>query len=151
MSKKKQQNEDKSERIKRVKFTKDLICNLKPEEVAAYADDLAQLIDRGASTEAEFDGVKKAWKGKIDDIKREVMATSTKVREHKELRLVKCVRELDFGAGEVREVRTDTGEILGTRPISDTERQKELDFDGDVTDEFDDEAADSKDKDDAAE
>lgn len=138
------QQSDKPERIKRVKFTKDLICALKPEEVAAYADDLAQLIDREVSTEAEFDGVKKTWKNKIEEIKREIMATSTKVREHKELRLTTCVREIDFGEGEVREIRSDTGEVINTRPISDPEKQKELDFDGDVSDEFDDEATDGE-------
>lgn len=138
MPKKKQQSEQSgsADRVKRIECTKDLVCQLTREEVAAYAEDLAQQIDREAKTTSEFDSVKKTWKNKLDDIKREILSTSTKVREHKEMRLVKCEKVLDFDAGEVREVRLDTGEIIGSRPMSATERQKELDFDGNLDDEF---------------
>jgi hypothetical protein len=136
-NKQSEQTKTSPERVKKLKMTKDLICNLTREEVANYADSLAQLIDRESSTNSEFASIKKAWNGKIEDIKRDIQSTSTKVREHKELRLVKCEKVLDFDAGEVREVRLDTGEIIGTRPMSSTERQKELDFDGNLEDEFD--------------
>jgi len=135
---KKQKSEgQESDRVKRVKFTRDLVCSLSRDEVAKYAEDLAQLIDREATTTSEFDSIKKTWKGKLDDIKREILATSTKVREHKEIRLVKCQKELDFDAGEVRSVRLDSMETIATRPMSAAERQKELDFDGNLEDEFD--------------
>lgn len=134
----KQQSESTgSDRVKTVKLTRDLVCSLTREEVAKYAEDLAQLIDREATTTSDFDSVKKTWKGKLEDIKREILSTSTKVREHKEIRLVKCQKELDFESGEVRLVRMDTGEIIETRPMSAVERQKELDFDGSLEDEFD--------------
>ena len=140
MAKKKQATgtDENPERVRKHGFTRDLVCALTRDEVAAHAEELAQLIDRETSTEAEFDSVKKTWKNKIEDIKREILSTSTKVREHKEMRLVRCQKVLDFEAKEVREVRLDTGETFNTRPMSAAELQKELDFDGDLEDEFND-------------
>ena len=105
------------------------------DEVADHAQNLAQLIARQGETEAEFDGVKKTWKGRLEDIEREINSESIKVREKRELRLVSCTRTIDFDAGLVTEYRNDTGETLTERPISDAEKQKQLDFGGNDVDE----------------
>jgi hypothetical protein len=119
---------EESGRAKAQAFTKNLVCVLTREEREQYSIDMANKLGERDHLEAEFDGVKKAWKGKLEDVDLAVSALSSKVRENRELRVVRCKRLFDYETKTVTEIRSDTGEIMEERPMSDTELQQELDF-----------------------
>jgi hypothetical protein len=141
-----------SGRAKTQGFTQNLVCVLTREEREQYSIDMANKLGERDHLEAEFDGVKKAWKGKLEDVDLAVSALSSKVRENRELRVVRCKRLLDYETKTVTEIRQDTGEVMDSRPMSDAELQQELDFgSNDPDSEFDtEENEEDEEKDDEA-
>jgi hypothetical protein len=129
-------------RVKDQRFTRNLVCILTREERENYSTDLANKIGEQGHLEAEFDNVKKSWKQKLETVELDIGSLSSKVRENRELRTVKCRRLFDYDTGMVSETRTDTGEVFEERPMTDAERQEELDFgSNDPDDEFAEEGA----------
>ena len=101
-------------------------CVLTDKELQVKGAELADAIDEGGRLEAEFSEVKQQFKGKIDGAVGRASGLSSTIRAKTEYRTVKCERTYDFKAGTITERRTDTGEIIGERLMSDMDRQQNL-------------------------
>lgn len=103
---------------------RELRCVLTDEEVAHRADECAQKI-------AEIDAVESAKKSAMSEYKHELEALhgdvrtlSREVRERATTRTVEC--EVWIRPDGVETVRTDTGEVIGRRPLDPSEKQGSL-------------------------
>lgn len=132
---------EKKDEVKVDTFSRDLICALSREEVEERAAKAAELIEKRDLKQSDFDSQRKYWKNQIEEIEVEIRSVSSEVRSRKTSRQVVCERIYDYANAKVRELRTDTGEVLSERAMTDAERQKELDFgDNDVDEAFGDAA-----------
>lgn len=109
-----------------IQFDSTLKCVLTDAELQTKGAQLADAIDEGARIEEEFAEVKNGFKGRIDGAKGRAAALASTVRAQAEYRSVKCQRIYMFDEGVVSEIRTDTGEIIGERMMTDSDRQQYL-------------------------
>lgn len=109
-----------------VTFESTLKCVLTDTELQAKGSQLADAIDEGERIEKEFAEVKTGFKGRIDGAKGRAAALASTVRAKAEYRPVKCERVFMFAAGLVIERRTDTLEEIGSREMTDNDRQLHL-------------------------
>lgn len=140
--KKQTEKDDKKELppVKIERFTQNLAVALRPAEIAERADRAAHLLADRDHLEAEFDEERKHQKAQIQKLETEMRRLSSEVREKVTYRDVDCERRFIYADKLVRDVRSDTGETLHERPMSEQESQRQFDFDkksGDVDDEFD--------------
>jgi hypothetical protein len=112
--------------IREVPFTRDLACALSPSEVAERADQCARLVEQIDQKKAEFKQVSAHWKNEIAQVDVDLRVLSTQVRDRSALRPVECVRRMRLDSATVEDVRLDTGEVIARRPMTDTEKQREL-------------------------
>lgn len=110
-----------------------LRCPLTPEEVAARAGELAdkvglldQLYQDNAAAEEAAKYAKKARAAAEAAAERECASLSHDVRTRSETRPVECEEIIDWSKRIVEISRIDTGEVVGTRSITDADRQKTL-------------------------
>lgn len=137
----KNETPEKKDEVRVATFSRDLICDLTREEVEERASKAAELVQKRDLKQADFDSQRKYWKNQIEEIEVEIRSVSSEVRSKKTSRQIVCERICDYTSGRVREVRTDTGEALSDRAMTDAERQRELDFgDNDVDEAFGDSA-----------
>jgi hypothetical protein len=115
--------------IKIEPFTQSLACALKREEIEEKAQRAAHLISDRDSREAVFKEERNAQKNQLEKLDTEIRSLSAEVREKVTFRDVSCERRYVYAQATVQDVRLDTGEILSERPMSDSEKQRELDFD----------------------
>lgn len=95
-----------------------------------------ELLDRGEAlalqeklwreADNERKDVADAYKGKLTKIEGEQARLAAIVRDRQEPRPVVVKQHMDFAAGAVLAIRTDTGEVVRTRAMTDAERQMEL-------------------------
>lgn len=127
--------------VKIERFSQNLAVALKPAEIAERADRAAHLLADRDHLESEFDEQRKHQKAQIQKIETEMRRLSSEVREKVTYRDVECERRFVYADKMVRDVRTDNGETLMERPMSEQESQRQFDFEGkksgDVDDEFD--------------
>lgn len=136
--------------IKIERFQQNLAVALKPTEVAERADRAAHLLADRDHLEAEFDEQRKHQKARIQSIETEMRRLSSEVREKVTYRDVDCERRFIYAEKLVRDVRTDNGETLMERPMSEQESQRQFDFEGKKSGDVDDEFGDENEGDDAA-
>jgi len=109
-----------------VKETNWLGCKLTNEEVTARAKEVANLIGDRDRKEAE----RKAEDGKAKaEIKRhdaEICDLACQVRERTEWRNVDCEWERNETLQAAELIRSDTGEIIFSRPFNESEKQIRL-------------------------
>lgn len=126
------------------RFSQQLTCALKREEIEERAQRAAHLLSDRDSKEAAFDEEKKTMKNELNKLDLQVRELSKEVREKVTMRDVNCERRFVYSEKVVRDVRLDTGETVFERPMTDTELQTAFDFDkkgdgsggSDVDDEF---------------
>jgi len=70
--------------------------------------------------------VKKQANAQIEELEAEMHRLSLEVRDGGTYREVPCERRYIYRTGNVQEVRTDTGDVLSERAMTDRERQLEL-------------------------
>lgn len=120
--------EDKFPPPKVEKFRRSLRVELKPDEIAESADRAAQMLaDRDAKDEEQKAAAKHA-KAVIESIDAEIRRLSNEVRTKATYRDVECDRIFDLRTKTLTEKRTDTGETLFERPLTEAECQRELDL-----------------------
>lgn len=122
-------------------FIRELRVQLKTDEIAERADRAAQLLAERDSKEEEQRAAAKHAKSVIESMEAELRRLSNEVRTKATYREVQCERRYDYRVGKIIEVRKDTDEVLFERPMTDAERQRELDLDtppSDLDDDFDD-------------
>ena len=136
MTKKKPDEEQ--QHVRKQQFQRQLQCALTIEEWNRRANESARLIERRDQFEAELKSAQKSGKAQLSEMDAELRRINTQIRDRAELRLVQCERVLDYDAGLVSEVRTDTGEVMGSpRKMTDEETQRGFEFgDGDLDEEF---------------
>lgn len=111
-----------------VKVTEQLSCKLNEVEWQNRARELAEANQAVASKEEVKKNVTKELTAEVSKAKAEAARLTSVVSSHHELREVTVEVIYDYDKGTVTRRRTDTGEVLGERQISDQERQAELDF-----------------------
>lgn len=115
----------KDKKLKIETVDRECYVDLTMDEVRAKGQELAQKIQDVDEATNDLKEVVKAEKSKIQVLVLESKKLAENVRQRRELRVVP-VDIVDAGEGKVSEIRTDTGEVLRTRPASDRERQLTL-------------------------
>jgi hypothetical protein len=113
--------------------TMPLPVKLTEGEVALRAQELASAEAELGEVEVQLDqfteaakGTKKNLETKISEARAKVGRFARVVRDRSEYRLVEVIEEPDYERGAMDTVRKDTGEIVSTRGLTETERQQTL-------------------------
>ena len=104
------------------KVNKYLACKLTDEELRAKSDELAQTVQDTANEETRQTDLKSQMKAKMTELQSRQTQLASHISRREEYRDVQ-VEILLIGEGKVKEVRTDTGEVLITRPSREDEIQ----------------------------
>lgn len=126
MAKKSEVATSSTEQVKVEKFTRNLRVALKEGEVVERAKRSAFLLGEIQQKESECDAAKKQANAQIEELGAEMHRLSLEVRDGAAYRDVPCTRHYVYRLGIVEERRTDTNELLGDRPMTERERQLEL-------------------------
>lgn len=125
--------------IKIEPFRQNLPVILTKEEVAERAQRSAHLIADHDFKEAQFKDEAASNKRVLARINVQIRELSNEVRDGKTYQDVACERVFNWTNGTVHDRRTDTGEVISERAMSEAEKQKALPFErpaGDIDDEF---------------
>lgn len=112
--------------VKIEKFTRNLRVTLKEGEVVERAKRSAFLLGEIQQKESERDAAKKQANAQIEELGAEMHRLSLEVRDGAAYRDVPCTRHYVYRVGIVEERRSDTNELLNDRPMTERERQLEL-------------------------
>jgi len=107
-------------------YSKDLPCVLSDDEWHARASDLAACIDDIANEEGRQANLKSQMKAALAELDARKHRLASVVRAGVEYREVTVELRAEWAAGVAVEVRTDTGESMSTRALTDSERQPSL-------------------------
>jgi hypothetical protein len=118
-----------NDRIKKV--TEYLRHEFSDAELLEMGSEQAQAHSRLGEIELEFDSVKSSFKSRTAAVEATIGTLSRNINNRFEMRLIECVLEYDKPhVGAVTYIRTDTGEVVRERPMTDKERQMDLPLDG---------------------
>lgn len=106
--------------------TKILPTQLTNEEVQKRGEELAGLFEKIEELKGAKADDMKAWKDRIETAQMNAHQLATIITTGFEDRPVTCCTTFDYQRLSVTTSRTDTGEILDTRPMTEDERQREL-------------------------
>jgi len=109
------------------RYTKPLPCDLVEADYARLGRELAGVLDELDAALAREESVKKELKAANARIEARRSEIAQKLRGGAETRDVEVVCRTTE-AGVVQEIRSDTGEVLVTRPAQDSERQMLLEL-----------------------
>jgi hypothetical protein len=107
-------------------FERELVTDLMPDEVRESAKTAADKQDEVDRLTLEKKSIGDRFKGQIEEAETEKRKMLREVRTEKRKKLTKCERRLVMQSRTVSTVRTDTGEVLDTRPARDEEMQRTL-------------------------
>lgn len=105
---------------------KELACVLTPAEFDAAATRLAVRHEDLQKLELEEKTAKADLKAKREAIEKEISGLARNLRTRSELRPVVVQTEADFARGIAIDVRMDTQTAIGTRPLTQDERQERM-------------------------
>jgi hypothetical protein len=105
---------------------RDLRCELSDDEVAERADLLAQFEAEREKTERDKGTASATFRAELKRLAEEITVRAGQVRDHAEQRSVLCIEKIDRPSNLAELVRTDTGEVIRRRSLSETETQGEL-------------------------
>lgn len=111
-------------------YIENLPVPLTPEEFAARATSLVRLRDDERKVDAEFEQHKGKHKSELTRIAEERERLEQAIREKREPRPVRVESTAHYNDGCLRDVRTDTGELLSERALLAAEMQEELNLPG---------------------
>lgn len=117
-----------------VKITEELSCELNDVEWQNRARELADAHKEVAIQEQRKKDITKELGHDVSMAKTKESKLADTVATKRELRDVTVQVKYDYELGTVEKTRTDTGEIISTREMTDNERQAELDLNATVTD-----------------
>jgi len=118
----------KGDTIKHTPETHSLPCKLNTEQIAEAAENLASALQEVETIEIEKKAVMKDYNSQIDNCKKRIHRLMTHVKNGVEYRPVEC--DLQFHIKKVLAilVRKDTGDVVEERPMSDEEKQMQIEF-----------------------
>ena len=105
-----------------------LPVKLTENELLIKGQELADLERQLSEVEDEKREVSKEFSGRIEGMKNRISETANTINSKQEIRDVEVAVSMDYKSLTVRVVRTDTGEIVSERLMSDKERQSTLKF-----------------------
>lgn len=106
--------------------THDLRVDLTPSEVTDRAERLSWAMQRADEVAIEHAATKERLKKEREEVDGAVAELSKILREKAEKRPVECDLVLDDDAKEALLVRTDTGEVVSSRSMTEDELQSEI-------------------------
>ena len=104
----------------------DLKCTLTEAELLKAAREMADAQNRAAELEAEIKNYQTQAKSRLASEESLVAAKASVIRCGYEFRQVECDVIWCYETGLVTNVRTDTGETIETRAMSESERQLKI-------------------------
>jgi hypothetical protein len=105
-------------------FTKEYVKYFFTEEERRdLATELAQKVSDQQIAEDEKKAIMSDLKSKIDSLAAQSNSLATRLNSGYEMRHIKCEVIKDFKNGRVQHMRTDTGEIVRDRKMTDEDRQ----------------------------
>jgi hypothetical protein len=107
------------------KITRALMVGLSEDEVSTCAKELARVTAAQAELEDEKKAATSGFKNRIDRCVADCRALAQKVTTRRELRDIDCEWSPADG-GKMILTRTDTGEIIDTRKMTEEEHQQAL-------------------------
>lgn len=110
--------------VQEKEIEKYLNFKLTEEDFAEKGKEAGKLAGEFGKLEAEFDGIKREWKEKLESKETELSLVLGTIRRGDEDRKVKCIEQKDFVQHVVNYIFD--GEIMHTRPMELNERQMEL-------------------------
>lgn len=111
-----------------VKISEELSCELNDVEWQNKARELAEAHKEVAHQEQRKKDVMKELGHDVSIAKSKESKLADIVSTRRELRDVTVVVKYDYDLGQVSRTRTDTGEIISTRDMTDSERQEQLEM-----------------------
>lgn len=127
-------SEKKTPEVKPAKLeTRNLYVPLTEDEVRLRSQEMATAERILAEAEADENNQAEAWKARkkalettTSDARAKLSIVGRIVREKRELRAVEIVEERNHTLKTVDTIRTDTGEIIETRGMTESEMQRSL-------------------------
>ena len=107
------------------KVTRSLMVSLTENEIRSCATELARVTASQAELEDDKKAVTSGFKNRIDRCVADCRALAQKVTTKRELRDIDCEWSPTDG-GKMILTRTDTGEIIDTRKMTEEEHQQSL-------------------------
>jgi hypothetical protein len=126
---KKKQIEESADVIHKTNEPHILPCPLGPKERAEAAQELANAISEGESLELEKKSVTASFKSRLDSVKERIHNLSRKVKDGVEMKSVDCELQLNHTKLTATLVRLDTKEFIEERPLTQEEKQMNLEDD----------------------
>lgn len=117
-----------------VKITEELSCELNDVEWQNRARELADAHKEVAIQEQRKKDITKELGHDVSMAKTKESKLADTVATKRELRDVTVQVKYDYELGTVEKTRTDTGDVISTREMTDQERQSELDLNATITD-----------------
>lgn len=106
--------------------TSSLSCKLTEAEILAYGRDLASKHAEYARIESQFTAMKTEFKGKLEEVEARLATLANRIQSGEEYRDVETLETKNWSVLTVTRTRTDTGEVLESRPMREDEKQQEL-------------------------
>lgn len=97
---------------------------------AEVANKLAAAIQQLESIEGQKKAADAGFNGQMKSIQQQIHTLSYKVINNEEMRSIVCDLQLNYTKQTATLIRTDTNEVVQERPMTDEEKQMDLDFDG---------------------
>jgi hypothetical protein len=110
------------------RFTQNLAVPLTPSELLERADLASHVLQQRDEVEQRMKADSSQHKANIQEKEAELRRLTEEIRQRRTFRPVDCERVFDYSAGTVRDVRSDTGEELSRRELTNDERQRHLDL-----------------------
>ena len=121
---------DNNDRIKVTHEPHPLACKLTTQDRATAAGQLAEAIQNLESLEVEHKVVTKEFNSRKQQFTGSIHRLSREVSNGEAVRSVDCELRLNYTKLTATLVRTDTDEQVEERPMTEDEKQEDLDFEG---------------------
>ncbi len=131
-------------RTKTTKETRLLQVPLTQEEQLAAGKKLAEAVRTLTNVQAQAKSAASQFKAKIDEQQAKINGLQCLISDGYELRTVPCLNVMDYTDVVVRVTRTDTGEVIEERKLTEDERQSTMPFDDEKDDGTDAQATDGQ-------
>ena len=112
------------------KTTLELRCEYSDDELAFKRDELSTVIVHQGAVETRKAEVNRGLKEELDGLYARASALAHQIKRRGENRPVECLVEFHKpNVGEKTIIRLDTGEQVRVEPMTEDERQEEMEFD----------------------
>ena len=117
-----------------VKISEELSCELNQVEWQSRSQEMADAQEHFERERQRKKDMTKQLNADVAQAEAQVSKLANVVQTHREFREVTVEIKYDYDLGKVIKTRTDTGEVISEREITDQERQADLDLFNDAND-----------------